>query len=497
MSEPEPQRPRLKISISNNRIPAAADASTTPAPATTASLLTPGGQARKIVFKGAQPVTPVDTPRSKVATPSAKTKAGRQTKPTAKKREHDELGDDTITIETEPKPKKRVVKLVATKGGSKPAPNIVIRAQGRPPVRPPGEGYDSEASDREEDPTVEEQIVFRMIPGEHCNYIRQAIEENKFGPRREGGADIQLTWFDDDTRRAVLKVKGQLYAAVLVDLPTITEGMKTWDRKSLLKSSDICQMLLVFQAVASESEAKTVPLPKAVESGFKWPHGLTPPMHDCVHRRFAKVISRKEIEDKEAEVERLLRLDREARSSKWEVVDDRQAKTPAEMVEYEEDAEGDEDDVDYFQSQNGEFDATAAAELEADLEAAFEEAGSTTSPATQMEGVTPMTGNTTTPAAQIRETVEQSEESAEDDDDDDDDLDEEEQTRMDEVKGVRAIIADLQAQLKEKEESLKLPHVANSIILRRRVETTIRDLKSEIQLKMSSIGIEEEEEEEE
>ncbi|CAI4216751.1 unnamed protein product [Parascedosporium putredinis] len=407
MSQPEPQRPRLKISISNTRIPTA----------------------RKIVFKGPQPATPIETPRSaKVATPSAKTKAGRQTKPTAKKREHDELGgDDTITIETQPKLKKRVVKLVASKGGSKPAPNIVIRAQGRPPVRPPGEGYDSEASDREDDPTVEEQIVLRMMPGSTAAISGKPSKRTNLAP---------------DERVAPI---------------------------------DICQMLLVFKSVSSESEAKTVPLPAAVEPGFKWPHGLTPPMHDCVHRRFAKIISRKEIEDKEAEVERLLRLDRESRNSKWDLIDDRQAKTPGEMIEYEEDAEGEEEEVDYFQPQHDEFDATAAADLEADLEAAFEEAGSA-SPATQMEG----------------------EESAEDDDDDDDDdLDEEEQTRMDEVKGVRAIIADLQTQLKEKEESLKLPHVANSVILTRRVEATIRDLKSEIQLKMSSIGIEEEEEEEE
>jgi len=490
MSAPDGQRPRIKINVSSAKISAATDGSATPASAATPSLLTPGGQGHKIVFKGkgSRAGTPTETPRSKTATPSAKTKAGRQTKPTAKKREHDEFGDDTITIEAEPKPKKRLVKLVSSKSA---APPLIIKAPGRPIVRPAGEGYDSEASDREDDPTVEEQIVFRMIPGEHCNYIRQAIEENKFGPRREGGADVHLTWFDDESRRAVLRVKGQLFAAVLVDLPTITEGMKTWDRKNFLKSSDICQMLLVFQPVSSESEAKTIPLPKAIESGFKWPHGLTPPMHDCVHRRFAKVISRKEIEDKEAEVERLLRLDREAKGSKWELVDDRQAKTPAEYEE--EDAEGEEEEVEFFQPEPDLF-----GDLEADLEAAFEEAASTASPATHLEGVTPMTGNTTTPAAQIRETVEQSEESAEDEDEDEDeDLDEEEQTRMDEVKGVRAMIADLKNQLKEKEESLKLPHVANSIILRRRVESTIRDLKSEIQLKMSSIGIEEEEEEEE
>ena len=84
-------------------------------------------------------------------------------------------------------------------------PTIVIKPHGRPPFSPAGEGYDSEASNREDDPTIEEQIVLRMIPGEHCEYIRQAIEENRFEPRRDGGGDIRLAWFEDETRRAVLR----------------------------------------------------------------------------------------------------------------------------------------------------------------------------------------------------------------------------------------------------------------------------------------------------
>ncbi|SPO00957.1 related to transcription initiation factor TFIID subunit [Cephalotrichum gorgonifer] len=494
MSDSAPQRPRLKISVSQVKVPQVADLSGTPNPSSTNSLLTPGGHTRKIVFKGSQPNTPADGPLSKVSTPTAKTKAGRQTKPTAKKREHDEFGEDGVAIDEQHRTKKRVVKLVS----SKPAPNIIIRPHGRPPLRPPGEGYDSEASDREDDPMVEEQVVLRMLPGEHCNYIRQSIEENKFGPRRDGGADIRLTWLEDESRRAILYVKGQAYVAVLVDLPTITEGMKTFDRKNCYKSTDICQMLLVFQQVANETEAKTVPLPSIVESGFKWPHGLTPPMHDCVKRRFAKVISRKEIEDKEAEVDRLLRRDADAQTSKWELVDDRQLKEEAEdLVEYEEDAEGEEDDVDYFQSQDN-LDATSVADLEADLEAAFEEAST---PATQQDGATPMTANAITPVAPIQQTVEDSEASVEDededDDEDDDDDDGQDQAEMDEVKGVRAMIADLKAQLKMKEDDLKKPNVAKSFLLRKRVEEVIRTLKSEIQLKRSAIGEEEEEEEEE
>jgi transcription initiation factor TFIID subunit 7 len=54
-------------------------------------------------------------------------------------------------------------------------------------------------------------------------------------------------------------------------------------------------MLLVSAEIADEQEARTVPLPKAMEPGYRWPHGLTPPMHDCIHRRSRKRLSKLEI----------------------------------------------------------------------------------------------------------------------------------------------------------------------------------------------------------
>ncbi|KAF5125668.1 Transcription initiation factor TFIID subunit 7 [Metarhizium anisopliae] len=248
---------------------------------------------------------------------------------------------------------------------------VVLKPRGRPPVHPPGDGYDSEASDRELDPAIEEQFILRMLPGEHCDYVRWCMENGKMGiPRAQGGADITIKFFDEDTRRAIMTVKGQSFAAVMVDLPTITESMKTWDRKSFMKSADICQMLLVFQQVKNEEEAKRAQLPTMIDTNFKWPHGVTPPMHDCVNRRFAKTISRKEIEDKEAEVERLLAEDSKASSTKWEWVDDRHD----EDVEMgaDEDAEGEVDDsMGYFGSTQNDEIFGDDNDLEADLEAAF------------------------------------------------------------------------------------------------------------------------------
>lgn len=423
--------------------------------------------------------------------PPVKTKAGRQPKPTqklveSKKRPHDDLDDEPLSAAAHAATR---IKIKPTKASM--TPTLVVKPKGRVPVRPPGDGYDSEASDRERDPAIEEQFVMRLPPGEHCDYVRWCMENGKMGVARHmGGADIQLKFFEEDTRRAVMTIKGQPFAAVMVDLPTITESMKTWDRKSFLKSADICQMLLVYQKVANEAEARTAPLPSMIDTHFRWPHGLTPPMHDCINRRFAKTISRKEIENKEAEVERLLAEDAKAGSTRWEWVDDRQ---PDADDEYgaDEDAEGELDDsMDYFQSQ-GMFGDEDDGDLEADLEAAFADDVMAETPATGAGASTPMTATQVNTPAALHDSIEsdESEEASDDDDDDedDDDLDADQRAQRDEEQGVKDIIRDLEKQLASRQADLGR---TQNKILRGRLETQIKQLKSELELKMSSIGIE-------
>ncbi|KAF4984170.1 hypothetical protein FZEAL_568 [Fusarium zealandicum] len=475
-----PPKPRLKINVSRSSS-FVADANATPstATATAGTPTTEGSRKVKLKLGKSQPPTPVEKP-------PAKTKAGRQTKPTqklveSKKRAHDELDEDAPLSASHPSTK---IKIKPTKPGM--TPTLVVKPKGRAPVHPPGDGYDSEASDREKDPSIEEQFVLRMLPGEHCDYVRWCMENGKMGVARSmGGADIQLKFFEEDTRRAVLTVKGQPFAAVMVDLPTITEAMKTWDRKSFLKSADICQLLLVFQKVANEGEARQAPLPSMIDQHFRWPHGLTPPMHDCMNRRFAKTISRKEIEDKEAEVERLLIEDAKAASTRWEWVEDR-----IEEEDEDEDAEGEMDDtMDYFQREDmfGDDDN----DLEADLEAAFADDLMAETPATGMDTATPMTTTQVNTPAAIHDSIEadESEEVSDDDDDDDDDedLDEDARAQRDEEQGVKDIINDLKKQLANKQAELAR---TQNKILRARIEQTIKQLKSEIELKNSSIGIE-------
>jgi len=75
-----------------------------------------------------------------------------------------------------------------------------------------------------------------MVPGEDCDFLRQAIENKEMG--RE--TDVWMKFKDD--RRAVVSVRGRLYAAALVDLPCIIESSKTVDKKNIYKTADICQV---------------------------------------------------------------------------------------------------------------------------------------------------------------------------------------------------------------------------------------------------------------
>ncbi|KAK4190491.1 transcription initiation factor TFIID subunit 7 [Podospora australis] len=524
MSEPPPlSKGRLSLKINSGTPRAGSPATATPGLAGRSTMSpapqTPSGGLPKIklLSRPSQPPTPADPlpqpssstsasyfPRSTEAPPAANisalpkittTKAGRRPKPTAKKRQRDESDDDSdvpLANGNGPLSKKTKITLKPlTPGGLSKQPTLKLKPVGKVPHRPLGEGYDSEAEDREVDPVIEEQFILRMMPGEHVDYLQDAIKNKKIGlPKSQGGADIQFKFLDEEGRRALWTIQGQCYAAILLDLPTITEGMKTWDKKSMVKSADLCQMMLVFAKVANEEEAKTVPLPKAVEHGHRWPHGITPPMHDARNRRFRKRLSKLEIQNKEAEVERLLAADREALSVRTEWVENRIESIEEEYEdEYEEDAEG-EDDYD----QPIEFDESALlAEFMDAPDTPAENLQDLATPNPAADAITPVTANTGTPAAQTEEEEmdgadeEESDEDEEDmdeegDADDDDDGDED---RHDEKAGVRVEIAGLKKQLKSYEEQY-----AKSVqpLMRKRIEQFIRNIKSEIGLKMSAIG---------
>ncbi|KAL1840640.1 hypothetical protein VTJ49DRAFT_248 [Mycothermus thermophilus] len=520
--EPAPQPPPLKrlpsLKITSSSISISGLGPNSASPATPSQ----GPPKIKLVTKS-QPQTPADarphpTPRPPAADgpaidSPAQTKSGRISKPTAKKRarddhEQDDGGPAPPADGVHHQAKKTKITLKPATPGLVRQPTLKVKAVGRPPHKPLGEGYDSEAEDREVDPVIEEQFLFRMLPGEHCEYVRQMINARLIGvPPSQGGAEFSMKWLDDEGRRAAVTVKGQMFAAILLDLPTITEGMKTWDKKSMVKSADICQMLLVFAPVANEEEARTAPLPKAVEHGHRWPHGITPPMHDARNRRFRKRLSKLEIKNKEAEVERLLASDREAVSTRVEWIDNRRRQDTVDEDEEgedsEEDAEGEVDD--YFgnavasQRQPEEEEEEDLELDDAALEAEFLETAETPmvdTPGFGADGVTPGTANASTPAPQAEEEAagaeaeEAEEQVSEEDGDDEDDEDEEEEEdeegdEDEEVAAIRNEIATLKKQLKSYEDQLA---ASQQPIMRKRLEGNIRNVKSEILLKMSAIG---------
>lgn len=519
-----------------------------PTPAATAA----NGNSASAFPTSATPIIASDTISAATpATPSVTmTQKGRVSKPTAKKRarELDDSEDESrpplggagnrrVAINSGAGPPKRP-KLILKKSAKSKTASIVLKQNAKEaPPRSKGEGYDSEDDDREPDPLIEEEFVLRMPPGDDCDYLRRMVEERKIGvPVKEGGADFQLKWLAGVERRALVSVRGHHYVGVLVDLPTITEGMKTWDKRNFMKSADICQMLLVFAAVADEVAAKSQPLPAMVAKDYRWPHGLTPPMHDCIHRRFRKRLSKKEIKDKEAELQRLLNEDRIAVETKWELFDDGRQQTETEG-EGEgdvtmEDADGDEDedaygevDEDYFGRHEAGGDADAEGEIdEAELMAEFmeedededgdeqkaDDKGDTAGQAVSVAGAgasrtlavataaaaatgagaasaPPPTADGQTPAGDASD----AEDEDEDDEDDDNDLDEDEQARAEQAKGVREDIDDLKKNLQTLDAQLA---ATTNALLRKRIEGTRKRVLSELRLKQASIGEIDEEE---
>ncbi|KAE8445922.1 hypothetical protein EG329_012701 [Mollisiaceae sp. DMI_Dod_QoI] len=501
---------KLKLNL-NTGVPKAPSQSTPSI--TTPATTTPGGSKPRLkITNKSTPSTPAPTDHSK----PKKTKAGRTQKPSAKvvdsrkriKEQSDtEAEDDGGTISVQqPAPKK--IKLSISGGPKTPAAAaktpitpVVLKAKvkGKPPPRDPGTGYDSEASDREIDPVIEEQFVLRLLPGDDCEYLRKAIEDKKIGiPRNAGGADISMKFFDLHGRRGAVTIRGHIYAATLVDLPSVSEAMKSWDRRGWWKCADVCQMFWVFAQVQSEEDARTIPLPDEVDrETYQYPHGLTPPMHFARKLRFRKRLHKSTIERVEEEVQRLLAADAKAETTSYEIIDpdadDRRASqfdaesTPGYGHDEDEDAEGEDDDQDqgYFNHHpvsGHEEDMPDDDQLERDLQAAFEE---------DLEAPTPDIAGTPSVAPAAEPEEDSGDDSFDDDDGDNDgdvgapDIDEDEKARLAQIEGIKEDIAEFEAKIRRAQFDLS---TQKNPILQKRMEDSIRKLKQEVQLKKSSIG---------
>ena len=526
MSEPPRQLLKLKINTTGIK---SEESTSTPTPGSGKIKLRIGGGSSTPKVEKA-PDTASSAPRKsiiKVSNPKKEPKEEKAAKPNATKKHNNATTKQgnkkakdarmankvptRLKITAKEKPEK-VVKLAKQgkqgKQGKTPVtPGLKLVTKGRPPTRPRGQGYDSEASDAEEDPSIEENFILRMIPGEDCDYVRQAIQDRNWG---KDGANVRLKFLQQNGRRAVLTVKNTIYAAIFVDMPCIVEGVKSWDKKAWYKVADICQMLMVLGVIRNESEALTYPIPDREVDPKTWSyaHGLTPPMHWVRKRRFRKRTSTHTIEEVENQVQRLLQADEESVGEvRYEIFDPHRPATqslPPETdqsdmeIDEELDGEGemDEEEMEYdveVQADAQEDDANAE-----DLEAQFEsfmaqdeaegimevdEAATPASSAAVLEVQRMESSDVSTPAAGTTSKDETEEDESEDDDEEE--VDEEELEQRADLQRQREEITDLESAIKD--QIAELGRVQSNM-LKNKIQNKIQSLKADLELKKSAIG---------
>ncbi|KAI1409734.1 TAFII55 protein conserved region-domain-containing protein [Hypoxylon sp. FL1857] len=503
-SNAENPRPILKVNTGSRQ------------PSFSGDLNTPSGESRKIKIKiSSQPGTPA---ASAAPTPTiTKSKAGRTSKPTAKlieskKRGYDSDEEDqplSVTRQDANRPSKMIkikptIKANVTRapshshGVTTPISSIKFKPRGEPVEHRPGDAYDSEASDREVDPTRETTFILRSLPGAPAEYLKKAISEGTIGiPKQNGGADFGVQFLDAKQRRAMVTINGSHFAAVLVHLPTITEAMKSWDRKNMMKNSDITEMLLCFEEVKNEYEAKTVPLPPmVVKNEHKWPHGLTPPMHDAVHRRFRKTLSEKQWQTSAARVTKLLEDDAAAIESHAEFLQDEDGYVDSDD---EEDAEGEAEEQDYFGDAGMEEDAeddemlaameAELAESQLQIQPEVQAAATPAMPQEAQEAQTPMTVDATTPAPVAEEIISEEDEDDDDDEDEDEDGEEIDEEQLVAERERKEKLDEIEHLKKSLEETIRQLSQVQAPILKKRGLLTKANLEKEIAVKKAALGL--------
>jgi transcription initiation factor TFIID subunit 7 len=276
-----------------------------------------------------------------------------------------------------------------------------------------------------------------------------------------------------------------MFAAKLVDLPTITEAHKSFDRKNIYKTADICQMLQVTVPIENEDEVLIANEPV----GQQTPHGITPPLYNVRKRRFRKRVSNKVIETVEAKVDELFRLDEEAEESQYELLNPSALNQPAVAVSTSSvlgaissepgtpfDMLGSvvEDDG-HHEDEEGSSDDNDALGLELERALGQEESDD---------------GGAADSAGGHAGTKEEDDDDEDEDDDDDDeedggDMDENEMEAMHHNKMVKSEIMDLEQTIAQKQREAD---ATVNQIMRSRLLDVVSKLKQELELKKKQLG---------
>ncbi|KAJ2779851.1 hypothetical protein H4R18_003778 [Coemansia javaensis] len=346
------------------------------------------------------------------------------------------------------------------------------RPRGRPPLADrqrnrltlkltgAGRGIEAKPEIEETEVQLEEQFIVRVLP-------EMAAQFGKLVGERRIQDHLEITF--RDPRNAVVKFDGALYAATLVDLPTITEAYRTVDRKQLLKTADICQMLLVERridgdpAAAAAAAAAEAPLARGLD--VIYPDGLAPALANVRKTRFRPRIPNVKIDAIEREVLRLLEDDAQAVAVKFDLCDEQaedgrgttpgvDMMSPVTLDDLATPAVADEDAASSLANEDLEFDESLAAELEQGLGELDDD---------------------------------------DEDDDDDDDESDEENDDEDQPNNERAMqmkllgeeVAELEHTIKKKRADLDS---APNLIIRKRFEDIIQRLQNELDAKTLQLG---------
>ncbi|KAJ2765006.1 hypothetical protein GGI18_006308, partial [Coemansia linderi] len=154
---------------------------------------------------------------------------------------------------------------------------------------------------------------------------------------------------------------------------------RTLDKKQMLKTADICQMLLIERVLAADEDPALLPLARGLD--VIHPDGLSPALADVRRTRFRRRIPNAKIEAIEREVLRLLEEDAQAVAVKLEAIDieqhgdDGRAATPSidlmspvTIDDLNTPMVADDDGASSIAMDDLEFDENLAAELEQGLE---------------------------------------------------------------------------------------------------------------------------------
>uniref|UniRef100_G3MNC9 TAFII55 protein conserved region domain-containing protein n=1 Tax=Amblyomma maculatum TaxID=34609 RepID=G3MNC9_AMBMU len=184
---------------------------------------------------------------------------------------------------------------------------------------------------KEEAPAeLESQFILRL-PGQVAAALRAAVRSGVMNLKDR--LTIQL---EPDNRHGTVSFDRWSLSARVVDLPSIIESHKTLDRKTFYKTADVAQLMICKEEDAGEDEeAKKAAAAAddeeslrkkerkdAKDKKYQHPHGITPSLKNVRKRRFRKVLKKKYVDfpEIEKEVKRLFRMDNEAISIRYEVV---------------------------------------------------------------------------------------------------------------------------------------------------------------------------------